>query len=498
MVRLTAVERAQADELGQKIFDWIRRTEEHYVVLRTDPNAYAEAWQQYAAKAPQIGTIPARDKYEEHISLGEKLLEKKCVTFYDHVEAANTLAYLVRLQLTLAADLGWPVQVAIGEYVTAKSTNHRYAPSHFYMPQNPHPLLLEHFGPARNTPTSSVPPAPSAIEYPVVLPGQPFSRSDILHYPRESMLPTEVAFYKTNPGPLSELTFTTSGEMGDEAFRVSSFLTIGTEKIFYLVFADEGAEAVAYSSSDFFTLLESSQRVITDGSNCDPHDCHPREHARAHGLKALCGLSLIEDAPNLLLFDTDSQYEWNSELDGIPRTTRPRDKRVTMFGYLVAWFLGEYAGLAIPLCLKRHIDFTTVFITHATLLSRYLCAGSVGFYHNLKYSDVDREAGKCRIYHRYCIERSGGDVVSHITADEAECLPKLKPDGIIPNGLNIVQVPSHAPILEPVSQVHGPGCSTVCVNLTAYNILYSNSILLQAILSKSDVILLTSESNLPQ
>ncbi len=83
MARLNAADRALVEELGQKIFDWERLAEEHSAVLRTDPNAYAEAWQAYAAKAPQIGTVPTRDSYEEHILLGEKLLAKKCVTIYE-------------------------------------------------------------------------------------------------------------------------------------------------------------------------------------------------------------------------------------------------------------------------------------------------------------------------------------------------------------------------------------------------------------------------------
>lgn len=88
---------------------------------------------------------------------------------------------------------------------------------------------------------------------------------------------------------------------------------------------------------------------------------------------------------------------------------------------------------------------TTVFTTHATLLGRYLCAGSVDFYNNLQYFDVDHEAGKRGIYHRYCIERSAthcSDVfttVSHITAYESEHLLKRKPDGVLPNGLNVVK-----------------------------------------------------------
>jgi glycogen(starch) synthase len=133
-----------------------------------------------------------------------------------------------------------------------------------------------------------------------------------------------------------------------------------------------------------------------------------------------------------------------------------------VFGYLVAWFLGEYvskdtthavvahfhewlAGVALPLCRKRRLDVTTIFTTHATLLGRYLCAGSVDFYNNLQWFDVDAEAGKRGIYHRYCIERAAAhsaDVfttVSHITAFESEHLLKRKPDGVLPNGLNVVK-----------------------------------------------------------
>lgn len=85
----------------------------------------------------------------------------------------------------------------------------------------------------------------------------------------------------------------------------------------------------------------------------------------------------------------------------------------------------------------------TVFTTHATLLGRYLCAGQVDFYNNLHRFDVDYEAGRRGIYHRYCVERGAANcanvftTVSHITAYEAENLLKRKPDGITPNGLNL-------------------------------------------------------------
>ncbi|KAF9019142.1 hypothetical protein BDZ89DRAFT_1073250 [Hymenopellis radicata] len=156
--------------------------------------------------------------------------------------------------MTLNSELSWPVQKAIREYVSAKHANHQYAPSHTVIPQDPHPLLRAAlYGPGSNTPTSM--PPDDDIEYPGILPGKPFSWSEIQHYPRTSLLPTDVALYKSNPELLSELTFTASGDMGDEAFRVSCFLTTlgkDSEKIFYLVHADEGADAFGYSSRHFF------------------------------------------------------------------------------------------------------------------------------------------------------------------------------------------------------------------------------------------------------
>lgn len=79
------------------------------------------------------------------------------------------------------------------------------------------------------------------------------------------------------------------------------------------------------------------------------------------------------------------------------------------------------------------------------MLGRYLCAGNVDFYNSLKNVDIDAEAGKRGIYHRYCLERAAthsADVfttVSHITAYEAEYLLCRKPDGVLPNGLNVIK-----------------------------------------------------------
>ena len=94
----------------------------------------------------------------------------------------------------------------------------------------------------------------------------------------------------------------------------------------------------------------------------------------AQGVKYLYGRWLIEGGPTVLLFDTGSMMsrldEWKSDLwalAGIPTPTNDAETNETVvFGYLVAWFLGEFttneknkaivahfhewlAGLAIPL-----------------------------------------------------------------------------------------------------------------------------------------------------
>lgn len=224
-----------------------------------------------------------------------------------------------------------------------------------------------------------------------------------------------------------------------------------------------------------YTLLgplhyDSAQIEVEELPVTDPHIKQTLDSMSSKGIRWLYGRWLIEGAPRVLLFDIWSAghylNEWKADLwnvAGIPTPDHDLETNdAILLGYLVAWFLGELvyndrdravicqchewlAGIALPLCRKRRIDVTTIFTTHATLLGRYLCAGSTDFYNNLDKFDVDAEAGKRGIYHRYCIERSAthsADVfttVSDITAYEAEHLLKRKPDGVLPNGLNVVK-----------------------------------------------------------
>ena len=50
---------------------------------------------------------------------------------------------------------------------------------------------------------------------------------------------------------------------------------------------------------------------------------------------------------------------------------------------LVAHFHEWLSALGLVFIRTRHIDCSTIFTTHATLLGRYLCAANVDFYNNL-------------------------------------------------------------------------------------------------------------------
>ncbi|KAG0424763.1 hypothetical protein HPB47_028029 [Ixodes persulcatus] len=193
---------------------------------------------------------------------------------------------------------------------------------------------------------------------------------------------------------------------------------------------------------------------------------------KEQGIKVVYGRWLIDGYPQVLLFDIGSAAwkldEWKRDLwnmcnIGVPWHDRESNDAI-IFGYLVAWFLSDFmkavtaekgppfvvaqfhewlAGIGLMLCRTRHLDVATVFITHATLLGRYLCAGNVDFYNNLDKFSLDKEAGDRGIYHRYCMERAACHsahvfaTVSEVTAMEAEHLLKRKPDAITPNGLNV-------------------------------------------------------------
>ena len=50
---------------------------------------------------------------------------------------------------------------------------------------------------------------------------------------------------------------------------------------------------------------------------------------------------------------------------------------------VVVHFHEWLSGIGLILLRLKKVPISTIFTTHATLLGRYLCAGSVDFYNNL-------------------------------------------------------------------------------------------------------------------
>jgi len=77
------------------------------------------------------------------------------------------------------------------------------------------------------------------------------------------------------------------------------------------------------------------------------------------------------------------------------------------------------------------LKIATLLTTHATLLGRHLCASGADLYNNLSNVffkifflffhtflskfDVDAEAGRLQIYHRYCLERAAVNIADVFT-----------------------------------------------------------------------------------
>ncbi|CAF4492938.1 unnamed protein product [Rotaria sp. Silwood2] len=192
---------------------------------------------------------------------------------------------------------------------------------------------------------------------------------------------------------------------------------------------------------------------------------------KRYGVNVVTGNWLIEGFPQVVLFDIGSAAHrldgWKGDFFqyahiGIPYHDRESNDAL-IFGFCVFWFIGTFieqvkrikksyviahfhewlTGVGLVMIRLRNYDCGLIFTTHATLLGRYLCAGSADFYNNLSHFNLDKEAGDRQIYHRYCIERAAAScahvftTVSQITGIEAEYLLNKKPDILTPNGLNV-------------------------------------------------------------
>lgn len=181
------------------------------------------------------------------------------------------------------------------------------------------------------------------------------------------------------------------------------------------------------------------------------------------------GRWLITGQPRVVLLDYrtvfgrlgDIKYQlWEHHDIGTPASD-PLIDGVVAFGHMVEKFLRALlsvqgldrpviahfhewmGGSAIPELRRANLPLSIVFMTHATMLGRYLAMNDPWFYDHLPFLDWAKEAQHFNVEPQVKIERAAAHgahlfaTLSEITGYECQFLVGRRPDILLPNGLNI-------------------------------------------------------------
>ncbi|MBW2977183.1 hypothetical protein KY347_07110 [Candidatus Woesearchaeota archaeon] len=196
------------------------------------------------------------------------------------------------------------------------------------------------------------------------------------------------------------------------------------------------------------------------------------EKLKKEGILCHYGRWLIAGKPNVILIDFES---YKPKINGIKRELWDNFKIDSLhapgdydepvaWGYAAGKLIEELAssfnrrgvahfhewlsGSALLYLCKNKVKIAKVFTTHATVLGRTLANSNMDLYNIWDKLDPEKEAYNCHVESKHQIEKqaaSNADVfttVSEITGIEAEHFLKLKPDILLPNGLDIDKFPT--------------------------------------------------------
>ncbi|KAJ7917503.1 hypothetical protein B0H13DRAFT_323211 [Mycena leptocephala] len=263
-MKLTPQQVRAAEAHAQQLFDWERLVEGHCTVLRRDPNRYAVAHLEYAAVASKVAMPPPTrnepNELQQTIDEVEAKLDPDCTDFYGRVKFVAEAMFLVRTKNLLMAERDRPVFMEAAKLKTTLHKNHPYQVVHAVMPAVLHPFLADLTQPALPLPAHAPAHAPTPVEYPLTLPGREFTSAQIpSDATRARLAPEAVMQYHQNPDPLPGLIF---GSTEGKVFMLWSIVTTAEkERLFYVLFMDEGSLAIAHSAEDFFMLLKDAEQI---------------------------------------------------------------------------------------------------------------------------------------------------------------------------------------------------------------------------------------------
>ncbi|KAJ7044897.1 hypothetical protein C8F04DRAFT_1069939 [Mycena alexandri] len=248
-----------AHDIGQAVFEWERLTEEHSAVLRQHPNELAVAYEELERVAPS-NVLPPRDDWDRCIEDLARALEPKAVDIMGRLKAVSVLYFLCRLSMMKAGE-DPVVLLEMMRFKTSLHNNFTYEKVEMRLPARAdmHPYLAKQLGIA----PVETPSTPSSLD-PLVMPADPFTAASVRHHIRTPVTAEEITRFRRNPDPLLAGIFISAET---EAFQVASMVVVargdGWDRLFYLAFADEGPEAVCYSSEDLFNLLQTSASLTS-------------------------------------------------------------------------------------------------------------------------------------------------------------------------------------------------------------------------------------------
>ncbi|KAK7016301.1 hypothetical protein R3P38DRAFT_2993828 [Favolaschia claudopus] len=267
MPRLTAAEKKAAIVLAKELFDLDVVVETQLTIVRgLDQAKVAEAHAPLAKERDPIGALPPPDAMQETIAYAQqeikKLQEVENPSIANRLVIAGNASFLGRVKLLLASDNR--------HLFTVEVTKHRFAMhKDYYDKYGFYPGTggaADMTGGTLGTPPPAAVPAAAAIDtsvdpeskYSLGLPALDLNSQDLQSARRTPLQLQEIADFRRNPNPLMDQIFLS--EAG-EFYQVSTIMMSKRANHFYLTFADEGAEAVCYTSGDFFSLLSSSSKV---------------------------------------------------------------------------------------------------------------------------------------------------------------------------------------------------------------------------------------------
>ncbi|KAJ7216579.1 hypothetical protein GGX14DRAFT_562142 [Mycena pura] len=279
MPLLSPDERELARTIAQQVFDWEVLSEEHCAVLRQNMNDYAVAYEQLEEQTPSA--FPPRDQWDRVVEQLARTLEPKAVSMIEYViiaffrifsprhssrlKAVATLLFLTRISLLKAGE-DTNVYLEVLRIRNQLQYQNRENMPRVEMVLPPagqmNPSLAKLIGaPVENaTPTTTLPvnlpPSAPSTRLPLVIPADNFTSASIQPVnPLNAQVSwEELNRYRRNPDPLLDDAIFRSAE--GEVFKVTAITTVakvgGRDRLFYVTFADEGPEAVAYEA-DYFS-----------------------------------------------------------------------------------------------------------------------------------------------------------------------------------------------------------------------------------------------------